>query len=98
MALPAIVGGVLIHIAGSIVARVLVALGISFVSFVGFTAAIDYLKDLINSSLAGMPADIVAILALCKVGLCISIYAAALTANLVMNGLNAGVFKRMIWG
>jgi len=95
--LPALLGGVLVSIASSVVARVLVALGVSFITYYGVQHATEYLEGLISNSLGGLPADIVAILALCKVGTCLSIYIAALTANLLMNGLNAGTFKRLIW-
>lgn len=92
-----LIAGALVHVAGSVVSRTLVALGVSYVTYLGVDAAVNYLHGLIESGISGLPSEIVAILALCQVGTCISIYIAALTADLVMNGLNAGTFKRLIW-
>jgi hypothetical protein len=62
-----------------IVARVLVVLGIGFVSFSGISSVSSELAGFITSKLSGLPADMLAILNLAGVGTGINIFISALT-------------------
>lgn len=55
--------GGLLSIAGSLVGRVLLALGIGYVTFKGFDLTIGWLLTEIKNNFAGMPADVVSFFA-----------------------------------
>lgn len=97
--MPAIVAallGGLISITGSLVGRVLVALGISVVTYSGMSTTLTWLRDQAVASLATAPANLVALLSFMKVGVCISIIVSAITARLLINGLNNDTVKRWV--
>jgi hypothetical protein len=62
-----------------IIARVLVVLGIGFVSFSGISAVASELGTYLTTKLSGLPADMLAILNLAGVGTGINIFISALT-------------------
>ena len=92
----AAMGGTLINLVGTLVGRVLVALAISMVTSTGVSTALDAIKSPAISSFDALPAEMMAIIGLMKVGVCISIVTSAITARLVLNGLTGGTFKRMV--
>lgn len=99
MALPFIaasLGGVLITVAASVVGRVLAALGVSIVTFYGISQALDFLKTMMMSAMSGLPPDLFALLAMLKVGTCISIVFSAMFASMLLNGLNSDTFKKWV--
>jgi len=98
MALPIIgaIGTVLLSLAGSFVLRVLTALGLSVVTYYGFSAALDYFENLVSSSLSGLPAEMLSLLGYMKVGKALTIVFSALLASMVVNGLADGAFKRFV--
>lgn len=55
--------GLVLSVMDSVVGRVLLALGIGFVTYSGFDVAIDWLLQSIKDNFAGMPADILQFLA-----------------------------------
>lgn len=83
--LMALLGG-LLTIAGSMVGRVLLALGMSYVTYSGFDFSINWLLDRIKDNMAALPSDVVAFLAWCwvdkAIGMLFSAYAAALVVKL----------------
>lgn len=83
--LMSLLGG-LLTIAGSVVGRVLIALGMGFVTYSGFDVAITWLLTSIKSSLSAMPADVLAFLAYMWVDKAISLvfsaYGAAIAVKL----------------
>ena len=92
----AAIGGMLINLVGTLVGRVLVALGLSLVTYTGVTASLDAIKSQAISSFGALPPEMMAIIGMMKVGVCISIVTSAITARLVLNGLTGGTFKRMV--
>jgi hypothetical protein len=92
----AAIGGMLLSLVGSLVGRVLVALGIGVVSYMGFSAGLDWMKSQAISSLQGLPADAVGMLSIMKVGVCISIVSSALMARLVLSGLTGDTVKKWV--
>lgn len=91
----AILGG-LISIVGTLAGRVLIALGISVVTYTGFSATLDYLKSQSISYLSALPPNIVGVLGLLKVGVVISIIMSAVTAKMVLSGLTSDAVKKWV--
>jgi len=83
--LTALLGG-LLTIAGSMVGRVLIALGMSYVTYSGFDLGINWLLEQIKGNMAALPADVVSFLAWCwvdkAIGVIFSAYSAALVVKL----------------
>lgn len=83
--LTALLGG-LLTIAGSLVGRVLIALGMSYVTYSGFDLGINWLLDQIKENMSALPAEVLAFLAWCwvdkAIGLIFSAYAAAMVVKL----------------
>lgn len=81
----ALLGG-LLTIAGSMVGRVLLALGMTYVTYSGFDVGINWLLERIKDNVAGMPAEVVSFLAWCwvdkAIGLLFSSYSAALVIKM----------------
>ena len=82
--------GTLASVVGSLVARVLVSLGLGFVTFSGVSALLTWVKNAFLSGVGGLPADAVGILYTAKVDMCVSMLLSALTIRLTMQGLSAG--------
>lgn len=92
----AALGGMLINLVGTLVGRVLVALGIAVVTYTGVNASLDALKSSALTSMMSLPPEMLAIMGLLKVGVCISIVTSATAARLLLNGLTGGTFKRWV--
>ena len=92
----AALGGMLINLVGTLAGRVLIALGIAVVTYTGVDTTLDFLKSQAVASMMGLPAEMLAIMGLLKVGVCISIIASATTARLLLDGLTGGTFKRWV--
>lgn len=90
----ALLGG-LINIAGSLVGRVLIALGMSVVTFTGLSTTLDWVKGQAVAALTGLPAEMLGLVGLLGVGEFISIIASALAARLLLNGLTDGSIKKL---
>lgn len=90
-----IVGG-LIEVAGTIVGKVLLSLGLGYAVFTGVDTSIGWARDAFFQSLAGLPAGAVGVLALLKIGVCVSMLVSALTTRLTIQGLTGGTLKRMV--
>lgn len=88
--------GGLINIAGTLVGRVLIALGLSVVTYTGMDAALEWLKGMAVDYMAGFPTHMLGMLALLKVGTCISLAFSAMAARMVVQGLTSGSFKRWV--
>lgn len=91
----AFLGG-LLAIAGSMVGQVLIGLGIALVTYTGLSTTFDWLTAQAVSSLSGLPAAVVGMMALMKVGSCISMVASAIAVRVSLQGLsgaNGGTMK-----
>ena len=92
----AVILGGLIQICGSLVGRVLVALGLSVVTYSGMAVSINYLKSQAVSAALGLPPEVVGMLSVLKVGTCISIIFSAMLARLVVTGLTGDTVKKWV--
>ena len=99
MALPVIaaaaIGG-LISVTGTIVGRVLVALGVGVVTYTGVQAGIDSLLANLDSAIAGLPADILGLLGFMRVGQAMNIIISAMSARMLLNGLQGDTIKKWV--
>ena len=93
--LSALLGG-LINIAGTIVGRVLVALGVSAVTYTGLSTTLDWLKAQAFPRLDTLPSNIIGLLGVLQVGTCISILASAYLVRMTLAGLTSGSFKKLV--
>ncbi len=93
--LASLLGG-LIQITGSLVGRVLVALGLSAVTYTGISSTLTWLKTQAVSSALALPPEVVGMLSVLKVGTCISIIFSAMLARLVVTGLQGDAVKKWV--
>lgn len=81
--------GFLLQAVGSLVARVLIALGISAVTYTGVSQSIDFAASFIVSHWAALPALATQILGALRIGTDISIIIGCITARLTLSGLTS---------
>lgn len=81
--LAGLLGG-LLTICGSMVGRVLLALGLSYVTYTGFDTSITWLLNQIKTNFAAMPAQIVGFLAWLWVDKAIAMVFSAYSAAMVI--------------
>lgn len=92
----AAIGGMLINLVGTLVGRVLVALGLSVITYTGINATIEALKTQAVQSFSALPPEVFGMLGVMRVGQCISIITSAIAARLLLDGLTSDTFKRMV--
>lgn len=92
----AAIWGAFLRMVGSLVGRVLVALGISVVTYTGINASLDALKQQAIAAFSGLPPDLLGLLGVLKVGQCISIIMSATAARLLLNGLTGDAMKKWV--
>ena len=92
----AAIGGMLINLVGTLAGRVLIALGISVITYSGITVTLDFLKSQAIAAFSGLPVEVFSILGILKVGQCISIVTSAIAAKLLLDGLTGDTFKRWV--
>lgn len=95
-ALVAVIMGALLQIVGSLVGRVLVALGLSVVTYTGMSVTLNWLKSQAVTAALGLPADVIGMLSVMKVGTSISIIFSAMLARLVVTGLSGDAVKKWV--
>lgn len=89
-------GGLLLTLVASLVGRVLASLGLSVVTYIGISQALDFLKDLIISSMNNLPSVVVQLLSFMQVGKALSIVFSAMFASMLLNGVNSDTFKKWV--
>lgn len=93
--LAALLGG-LVSAAGSIAGRVLISLGIGYVTYEGLSTAMDYMKNLVWSNLGSLASDILQLVSVLEVDTAINIMFSAVAARLVIRGLTGGAITKMV--
>jgi hypothetical protein len=88
--------GGLIDVAGTLVGKVLIALGIGFISYEGVSSLLDFAEASIKSNILSMPVEVTQILHTTKVDVAVSILTSAVVARLTLQGLTAGGLRRMV--
>ena len=91
----ALLGG-LLQLAGSLTGRVLLALGVSFATYGGFTVLLNWILAEAKTRLNGAPAWTLDIAYLLKIDVCITIIASAFVARLVVAGITSDTLTNMV--
>jgi hypothetical protein len=91
----ALIGG-LVQSAFSMVGRVLVALGFSYVTFSGLDTSLSWIKTTIQSSVTGLPSQALSVLGACNVGIAVSIVLSAISARMIFDGMTGGAIRKMV--
>jgi hypothetical protein len=91
------IGVVLKTIAGILVAKVLVSLGLSVVTYVGLDVMVTAIMGQAQATTSGMPANMLRILSLLHVLEIINLYLSAYIGGVLPNVLNAASFTRLAW-
>lgn len=91
----ALLGG-LVSIVGSVVGRVLLALGLSYVTYSGFDTGVQWLLTEIKSNMSDLPADVLSFLGWLWVDKAIGLVFSAYSAALVVKGLTSGKLTKLI--
>lgn len=91
----ALLGG-LINIAGTIAGKVLIALGISVITYTGLSTTTTWLLQQAVTSFQGLPAQVLGMLALMKVGSCMSMVASAIAVRMTLQGLTGDSVKSWV--
>lgn len=77
-------GSFLFALASPIAKKVLIALGLGFITYAGLDVAVNAALDAAKSNISGMPAAVVAILSIAGVWTSMAIVAGGITARLSM--------------
>ena len=88
--------GGLATVAGSLVGRVLLSLGIGYVSYKGINALLDLLKSQVVANVTGSGVEFVQALYLVKFDICVSIVFSAMAARLLIQGLTSDTITKMV--
>lgn len=79
-----------------IVAKVITLLGVSFLTFNGFTTLFDNVSDRLYSMIGGLPADLLQLVLLFGIDDCIAIFLASWVAGSTLKALAS--FRRLTFG
>lgn len=99
MALPVLIAaaiGGLASAAASMVGRVLIAAGVTAVTYTGLSALLDQAQSAVILNFSGLGGEAVGILGLLKVGEAISIISGAWAARMVVSGLTSGTVTKWV--
>lgn len=92
----AAIWGGLISVMGTMVVKVLISLGVAYVTYLGVDTAIMWAKGQFLAGLVGAPAAAVQLMGLMKVGQCISMLTSAYLGRMVLGGMVGGAIKKMV--
>ncbi|MFT4173951.1 MAG: DUF2523 domain-containing protein [Rhodocyclaceae bacterium] len=96
MFIAALLGG-LIQIAATLAGRVLIGIGIGFVTFTGVMTMLGKITDGIVTRVNGLPTEMIQLLGVMQLDTDITIFTTALVVRMTLNGLSAdGAIKRMV--
>jgi hypothetical protein len=89
--------GALIQAVGTLVGKVLISLGIGYVTYSGINALTGWAQDQFLAGMSGLPVMAVGMAHTMKIGVCVSMLLSAVTARLTLAGLSsAGSIKKMV--
>lgn len=89
--------GILLTVAGPILSRVLMGLGIGFVSYAGVDLVMNQIRDLFLANAAALPASAYQWLGILKIGTCLNILLSAMAIRAALAGMRGGAIKRMVF-
>jgi hypothetical protein len=88
--------GALLTAAGSLVGRILIALGMSYVTYKGFNTGVTWLLDQIKSNMSAMPSEVLSFLAWLWVDKAISLIFSAYSAALAIKMAGGTSFTKIV--
>lgn len=91
--------GGLVNIAGTVVGKVLLSIGIGYLTFTGVDVALDQVKQLAFDNLAsasGMVPQIDRFIGVFQIGTCFNIIFSAYTARFALAGITGGTIKQWV--
>lgn len=91
----AIIGG-LIEAAGSLVGKVLISMGLGYVTYSAVDVSITWARDQAIANLQGLGADAVGIMSALHLGQAVSILCSAVLLRMTFNGLTSGAVKKLV--
>jgi len=100
MALPIILptlGGFLGLITANIVGRVLMALGVSFVTYTGLDTALDYVKGEVAGIYGQLPTLVIQVFSVLQLDTCLNISLSAIAARILVNVAGGGEVTKMLF-
>lgn len=87
----------LIQVAGSLVGRVLLALGFGFVEFAGFSALVDNVKAQASSLIGAVGnSELAAWAGFFRIDVCLSILLSAIGVKVLLNSLGGDKVRRLV--
>lgn len=91
----ALVGG-FVQAAGTMVGRVMIALGFSYVTYSGLDVSFGWIKNQIAAEFGGLPAQALAVLSAARLGSAVAVVMSAIAARMVLAGLVDGAKKLVV--
>jgi hypothetical protein len=91
-------GGMLLSIIGPLVGRVLLALGLGYVTYKGVDVSTAFLMDQVKSNMGALPSTVVNFLAYCWVDKAIGMIASTWAACMAFSGLTGAITKLRMKG
>lgn len=88
--------GGLVAMVPTLVGQVLIGLGIGVATYNGVDLALSWLKSGVVTAFLGLPPQIVGMLALMKVGSCVSMVFSAIMIRAGLNGMQSGTVKNWV--
>jgi len=86
----------LIAVAGTLVGRVLLAMGFSMVVYSGIDLLFGQFQTSVLANLNALPAAVLPMLGLLKIGTCINMLFSAYATRLGLAGITGGALKKMV--
>jgi hypothetical protein len=96
MPIVAAIAGMLLQLSASVVGRVLLALGLGFVTFKGFNVLTDSIVTQVKASFGGFPSDITSFLAYLWVDKALGVLFSAYTAAAGIKMAGSGMIKKLV--
>lgn len=90
--------GVLSKAIGPLAMRVLLAMGVSFVTYKGADTSVNWILDSIRSSTGGMPAHVAGLLGFLWVDRAIAMMFGAFSASIAVKAVNGSISRMVVGG
>lgn len=88
--------GALLEVLASAAGRILLALGLSFITFKGVNVAINFLEDAIRNNMSAMPGQVVSFLAWCWVDKAISMMFSTYSVCMTFKMAGSTVLRKLV--